>query len=102
MAKSYAEKIIETKIMIDGLKEFKDSLPLGVKESTANDLETLRQKIEQLNSEQESLKVELKKKTEAIGKKFEELDKIYSDTRKRIKLDVEKSLWRKFGIEDKR
>ena len=41
MAKSYAEKIIETKIMIDGLKEFKDYLPLGVKESTANDLETL-------------------------------------------------------------
>ena len=55
-----------------------------------------------LNSEQESLKADLKKKTEEATQKLKEMDKFYADTRKRIKLDVEQTLWRKFGIEDKK
>lgn len=102
MAKSYSEKIIATKLMIDGIKEHKDSLPHGVSIDIATKMEELRSKIETLNSEQESLKAELKRKTDTITKEFQELDKIYNDAKKRIKLDVEQTLWRKFGIEDKK
>lgn len=100
--KSYAQRIAETRVLIDGLKEMKDSLPAGIKPNTAESLETLRAKIETLNSEQESLKAELKKKTEELDNKIKELDKIYNDTKKRIKLDIDQSLWKKFGIEDKK
>ena len=34
--------------------------------------------------------------------KLKELDKLYSQMKKRVKLDIEPSLWGKFGIEDKR
>lgn len=100
--KSYAQRITETQVLIDGLKELKSNLPAGIKPNTAESLETLKAKIETLNSEQEKLKAELKTKTEELYKELDALDKIYNDTKKRIKLDVEQSLWRMFGIEDKK
>ncbi len=100
--KSYAQRITETRTLIDGLRDYKDSLPLGIKSTTADDLELLRNKIETLNSEQESLKAELKKKTSQIDGEIKELEKIYNDTKKKIKLDIPQNLWRKFGIEDKK
>ena len=100
--KSYAQRITETRTLIDGLREYKNSLPAGIKSTTADDLESLRNKIETLNSEQASLKAELKKKTSQIDSEIKELEKIYNDTKKRMKLDISQSLWRKFGIEDKK
>ena len=41
-------------------------------------------------------------KSEDINSKLKELDKLYSQMKKRVKLDIEPSLWGKFGIEDKR
>ena len=100
--KSYAQRITETKTLIDGLRDLQDSLPSGIKSTTADDLEKLRDQIETINSEQESLKAELKKKTAELDSKIKELETIYNDTKKRIKLDIAQSLWRKFGIEDKK
>lgn len=100
--KPYSERIIKVQIMIDGLKEHQDNLPTGVKSSVATELKILKDKVEQINSEQERMKAELKKKTEEYNAEKMKMDKLYSDTKKRIKLDIEKSLWRKFGIEDKR
>ena len=100
--KSYAQRITETKTLIDGLREHQDSLPSGIKSTTADDLERLRNKIETINSEQESLKEELKKKTAELDSNIKELETIYNDTKKRTKLDIAQSLWRKFGIEDKK
>lgn len=100
--KSYAQRMMDTRVMVDGLKEIKDNLPAGIKDNTASIMEELRNKIEQTNSEQESLKAALKNKTEQLDKEMKELDKIYNDTKKRIKLDIDQSLWRKFGIEDKK
>ena len=85
--KTYSQKITNAKVLIDGLKKIKSNL---------------REKIETLNSENEGLKAESKKKTEDINSKLKELDKLYSQMKKRVKLDIEPSLWGKFGIEDKR
>ena len=79
--KTYSQKITNAKVLIDGLKKIKSNLPAGITNDTIGNLETLREKIETLNSE---------------------LDKLYSQMKKRVKLDIEQSLWGKFGIEDKR
>lgn len=42
--KSYAQRITETRTLIDGLREYKNSLPAGIKSTTADDLESLRNK----------------------------------------------------------
>ena len=44
--KSYAQRITETKTLIDGLRDLQDSLPSGIKSTTADDLEKLRNQIE--------------------------------------------------------
>ena len=80
--KSYTQRITETRTLIDGLREYKNSLPSGIKSTTADDLESLRNKIETLNSEQASLKAELKKKISQIDSGIKELEKIYNDTKK--------------------
>lgn len=100
--KSYAEKIAETKILIDGLREISSQLPSGITEEGVSKLEELRNQVQALNSEQESLKAELKKKTEVMQNQIKEMDKLYADMKKRIKLDIDQKLWGKFGIEDKR
>lgn len=100
--KSYSEKITQTKLLLDGLKELRESLPAGMKSNVLENLENLRTKIEALNTEQETLKALLKSKTEELNLELSKLNKIISDTKKRIKLDIDKSLWKKFGIQDKR
>ncbi|AFL98346.1 hypothetical protein [Ornithobacterium rhinotracheale] len=100
--KSYSENITLAKVMADGLSRYKSNLPAGVKESQISELESLRQTIETLNSEQEKLKADLKTKTQALDAKLNELQKLYAELKKRIKIDIEQSQWREFGIEDKR
>ncbi|PST45213.1 membrane-binding protein [Riemerella anatipestifer] len=99
--KSYSENITSAKVMADGLSRYKSNLPAGVQESQISELETLRQTIETLNSEQEKLKADLKTKTQALETKLNELQKLYAQLKKRIKLDIAQSQWKEFGIEDK-
>lgn len=102
MAKSYSEKIISAKVMSDGIIQMKDNLPIGITEDMATKLQTLRDNVEKVNSEQEAIKASLKAKTEELNAKIDEMDKLYSNLKKRIKLDVEQSLWKTFGIDDKK
>ncbi|MGV4461729.1 membrane-binding protein [Ornithobacterium rhinotracheale] len=100
--KSYAENVAKTKLIIDGLRSHKTNLPAGIDENFINELETLRNKVEALNSEQEKLKADLKSKTEALDKCLKDLQERRSEAKKRIKLDFPQSQWREFGIEDKK
>lgn len=102
MPKSYSEKITSVKVMIDGIRQKSENLPHGVTLDSAKKLEELRNQVEQLNSEQEALKSALKSKTEALSGKISEMEKLYADAKKRIKLDVEQKDWKVFGIEDKK
>ncbi|MDO5105406.1 membrane-binding protein [Capnocytophaga sp.] len=102
MPKSYAERMALAKVLIDGLRESKDSLPAGITEEAIDEIENLRNDVERLNSEQERLKAELKMKTEEAAQKLKMMDERSAKMRKRIKLDYEQALWRKFGIDDKR
>ena len=51
--KTYSQKITNAKVLIDGLKKIKSNLPAGITDDTILNLETLREKIETLNSENE-------------------------------------------------
>ncbi|WKS96038.1 membrane-binding protein [Riemerella columbina] len=99
---SYSESITQAKVMADGLNRHKSNLPAGVNESHITELENLRTAIETLNSEQEKLKADLKTKTQALEGKLGEMQTLYNNLKKRIKLDIEQSQWKEFGIEDKR
>ena len=88
--------------MIDGLKGRNDKLPLGVKAEDITKLEELRKKMETLNSEQEKLKADLRTKTEELSKTISEMESKVSFIKKLIKIDIPKTQWREFGIEDKR
>ncbi|MDO5104528.1 membrane-binding protein [Capnocytophaga sp.] len=101
-SKSYAENIKAIKLMIDGLRNHKDNLPAGIDEAFIDTLESLKNKVETLNSEQEKLKADLKTKTEAFDKEFKLLAEKQSIAKKRTKMDFPQSQWREFGIEDKK
>ncbi|ADQ82296.1 membrane-binding protein [Riemerella anatipestifer] len=100
--KSYAERITKVKLMLDAMTQNKSDLPKKLDDDYISQMQTLKDKIEVLNTEQEKLKADLKSKTEALNKEISALDKLYSEAKKRIKLDFEQTCWIAFGIEDKR
>lgn len=100
--KSYSEKVVQTKIMVDALRNNKESLPAGVTEETINKLEEFKSLAEKLNSEQEKLKAQLKLKTEELSDTLDKLSALYVETKKRVKIDVSKSLWKEYGFSDKK
>lgn len=100
--KSYADSLFDAKVMIDGLKNNKEKLPAGIDEAFINNLETLSDQVQKINSEQEKLKADLKSKTKILEDSHKMLLKQYADAKKRIKLDVPQTQWREYGIEDKK
>ena len=100
--KTYSTNLVESQVMIDGLKGRNDKLPLGVKAEDITKLEELRKKMETLNSEQEKLKADLKTQTARLDTLRKEIDVHYADAKKRIKLDFARERWIEFGFDDKR
>ena len=100
--KTYSTNLVESQVMIDGLKGRNDKLPLGVKAEDITKLEELRKKMETLNSEQEKLKADLKTQTARLDALRKEIDVHYADAKKRIKLDFARERWVEFGFDDKR
>lgn len=100
--KSYSEKVILAKVMLDALKNNKESLPAGVTDETISKLEEFKSISETLNSEQEKIKAQLKSKTVELDESLKKLGDLYNDVKKRVKLDVSKSLWKEYGINDKK
>ncbi|ACU93487.1 membrane-binding protein [Capnocytophaga ochracea] len=100
--KTYSTNLVESQVMIDGLKGRNDKLPLGVKAEDITKLEELRKKMETLNSEQEKLKADLKTKTQELSKTITEIESKVSFIKKLIKIDIPQTQWKEFGIEDKR
>lgn len=100
--KNYSEKVVAAKIMIDALNNNKENLPAGVSEETISKLIELKENSEKLNSEQEKLKALLKSKTAELDKNLKELNTLYITLKKRVKLDISKSLWNEYGFNDKK
>lgn len=100
--KSFAETVSNVKVMVDGLRSTQNKLPLGVTKEMIDNLESLRDTIISINSQQETLKAHLKEKTAELNKNFKAIDALQMNIKKRIKLDVPQTNWIAYGIEDKR
>jgi len=58
--------------------------------------------VQTLDDEQEDLKAKLKTKTASLDSNIETLEKLLSEARKVVKLEMEKESWKSFGIADSR
>ena len=100
--KSYPESISQAKVMIDGLISNSANPPKGIDEAFVTNFTNSRERAVSLNSEQEKLKADLKTKTAELDAEVAAMMKIYSEAKKRVKMDFPQEKWREFGIEDKR
>ncbi len=100
---SYAEIINSAKVMLSGLKLNIERVgKRGITGEFINNLESSQKSAMVLDNEQEDLKAKLKIKTEALDIMINELNKMLSEARKVVKLEMEQPAWKSFGIEDKR
>ena len=100
---SYAEIINSAKVMLSGLKLNTERVgKRGITGEFITNLETIQKSAMDLDNEQEDLKAKLKTKTSELDVKIEDLQKMLSEARKAVKLEMEQPAWKSFGIEDKR
>ena len=99
--RSYAEVINDAKLMISGLKSNTDRVSKrGLDKDFISKLESIMVKSQTLDNEQEDLKAKLKTKTSELDNEMMELEKLMSESKKVVKLEMEKTSWRSFGIQD--
>ena len=100
---SYAEIINFAKVMLSGLKANTDRVgKRGISSDFITKFESIQKNAMDLDNEQEDMKAKLKSKTSELEGKMEELNKMMSEAKKVVKLEMEQSSWKSFGIEDKK
>lgn len=100
---SYAEKMNEVSVMLSGLQANSERLAKrGLTPEFLTRFSELHNKVQQINSEQETLKAKQKEKTSQLETEYVELDKMASEARKIVKLEMPPESWKEFGIQAKR
>ncbi len=103
MAKSFAQKLSDARLMVAGIRSHKDELAgVSLGEEQAAAMETQLNRIRELDTQQEKLKAELKTCTVELDKQTKDLDDALKDAKKRVKLTIPQSLWQEFGMADKK
>ncbi|NIM13451.1 MAG: hypothetical protein GTO45_15160 [Candidatus Aminicenantes bacterium] len=98
---SYAERINKAKVMSAGFKKYTERLaPRGGGEEFQLRLSTQRETAQGLDDEQESLKGQLKVKTEELETAMDDLGETMSEGKKMVKLEMPQPTWVEFGIDD--
>ena len=101
--RSYAEVINDVKLMISGLKSNTDRVSKrGLDKDFISKLESIMVKSQTLDNEQEDLKAKLKTKTSELDNEMMELEKLMSESKKVVKLEMPQETWQAFGISDKK
>jgi hypothetical protein len=101
--KTQAQEITDTGVMVNGIRAHQDVLSQRkIDNAFADGLQSDVDACIALNVEQETLKAKLKAKTEELDATFAAMQKKAAEARKVIKLDMPQSLWKEFGIDDKR
>lgn len=99
----FSDFMHECELMSSGIEGNKDELAsVGIDAKKAKDFDTLYSTTKKLNNEQEKLKADLKSKTDELNTKNSELKDLYSEMKKRIKVQISQPRWKEFGIQDKR
>ena len=100
---SYSEAINSAKVMLSGLKSNTERVgKRGLDTAFITKLEEAMTKAQTLDNEQEALKAELKTKTVKLDEEMGAIEKLMSESKKVIKLEMPQETWQAFGISDKR
>ena len=100
-SKSYADKVNASKLMLAGLKQNADRMAKrGLDATFIANYEAVHGNVRTLDNEQEKLKAEVKTKTEQLEKECQAMDALYAEAKKTVKLEMEQSRWKEFGIQD--
>ena len=101
--KSYAAKVNAAKLMLAGLTANKKILSRrGLDDVFIETLTETFSNATSLDNEQEALKARLKEKTAKLDSVMKDMDKLLSESRKIVKIDIPQESWKEFGILDKR
>ncbi|MCP5102332.1 MAG: hypothetical protein GY950_03085 [bacterium] len=100
---NYETKIGKVELLWSALsKEPPEELSkAGISTDLLTQLETALNNSKRINEEQEDLKAQLKTKTSVLNDSMDVMEDAFGTVRKKIKAEVPKSLWKKYGIEDK-
>lgn len=86
-----------------GASFHKDELAkVGFSQEIIDELENLKKELETLNSEKNRLKALSKTKTEEYDEKRALSDEKITDAKTKIKLVIPQTLWKEFGLDDKK
>lgn len=100
---SLSQQLTDARLMVEGLTSHADAVAkVGIETSRATDIKTLSDALAALDSEQESLKAQLKSKTAELEKKQKALKEVMAETKKLVKIAVPQTDWVAFGITDKK
>ena len=103
MKRSYAETMNNVKVMLSGIEANIDVLKKrGIDGEYLKNFNEKYQSVLNFDNEQEALKARLKEKTAMLEEEQKELEKMYSEAKKIIKIDIPQESWKEFGIQDKR
>ena len=101
-SKSYAKKINDTKVMLAGLNSNTERIgKRGISAEFISKLQGVHDEARTIDNEQEALKARMKEKSDALNLKMEELDGLYREAKKAVKLEMAKESWKEFGIADR-
>jgi hypothetical protein len=99
---SYAEKINDTKVMLAGLTANIERLgKRGISADFIAKLQGMYDEAKTIDNEQESMKARLKEKSDALHQKMDEVETVYREAKKVVKLEMPKESWKEFGIADR-
>jgi hypothetical protein len=103
MAKTFAQKLSDARLMSAGIRSHADELKgVSLGEERAAEIDSVVAALQELDTRQEKLKAELKSCTAEISEKEKSLGSAIQDSKKRVKLSIPQPLWQEFGISDKK
>ena len=102
MAKSFATKNSDTRLMIEGLKANKETVAkMGIDDEFIQKFEAQYEAVKTADTAQEKAKSDLYTATKAVKEADKERDTSYAFARKVVKLTFPKERWKEFGIHSK-
>ena len=74
----------------------------GIDQDFITKLDGLYQEALSIDNEQEALKARVKEKTDQLKKKMVEIEELFREAKKVVKLEMAQTSWKEFGIPDQR
>lgn len=103
MAKSFAQRLSDARLMAAGIRAHLEELKaVSIGEAHAAEMEEAVGRLSDIDTRQEKLKADLKSCTAELNAVSKRLDEVLQDAKQRVKLTIPQAGWQEFGIADKK